>query len=99
MNEYYTNLKADDETKEQVDDALRNLLEICQINNLPMYACVAIDNSGDTTEYDSVVHNTTSHDVVLKNDRIKKHMLIADGFDAVPPRNVMTLNMGNILQN
>jgi hypothetical protein len=71
---------------EEVDDAMKKLLEICQIYRLPMFASVAVANSESKTEYDRIIYTAQSHQMRLTNDEIRKHMLIAAGFAAVPPR-------------
>lgn len=63
-----------------VESRLKALLEICQIYHAPMYATVAIKNSEKDTIYNNIVYSATAHQIVLKNDRIRKHMLIAAGF-------------------
>lgn len=97
MESLFTDLELTEEGRIKVQDKMKELMEVCQIYRLPMYACVAVDNSGDTTEYESNVYNPASHNIQLKDDRIRKHLLIADGFDVVPKRNIVSVDMSSIL--
>lgn len=81
-----TNYKLNKEQKEAVEARLKSLLEVCQIYHLPMFAAVAIKNTDNETEYSNIIYNGGSHNVSLKDDKIKKHMLVANGFEPVPPR-------------
>lgn len=97
MKGCYTNIKLGDNAKKEINEALKNLLELGQVYQVPLYACVVTENSENGTIYDSVVLNASSHEVELKDDKIRRHMLIADGFDAVPPRENVSINMANVL--
>lgn len=82
--------------KEQLDN-VRNkvdeLLELCQMYHIPMFATVVTENNEKTTEYIRAVYGSDSHDIVLKDDQINGHILIANGFHAVPPREDATIDM------
>lgn len=82
-----------DEQKHEVDMALRRVLEICQIHKLPMFASVAIENNENDTKYDNIIYTGQAHNFLLKDDKIRKYMLIANGFDAVPPRENIEVDM------
>lgn len=80
---YRLDESAIDKVKKQID----NLKKICCYYNIPMFVTAAIqDNDDDTTEYYSEVFGAKSHNIHLNDDRIKKHILIQDGFVPVPPR-------------
>ena len=80
---YRLDESATDKVKKQID----NLKKICCYYNIPMFVTAAIqDNDDDTTEYYSEVFGAKSHNIHLNDDRIKKHILIQDGFVPVPPR-------------
>lgn len=81
---------------EEVEDAMKKLLEVCQIYRLPMFASVAVANSENGTEYDRIIYTAQSHKMCLKNDEIRKHMLISAGFAAVPPRDAHVFDSEDI---
>lgn len=81
------------EQKIELEKKFRELLEICQINRTPFFATCAISNDDQQTKYMSVVYSAQSHSILLTDDRIRKHMLIANGgFDVVPKREVIDLS-------
>lgn len=75
-----------------LDKKVQELLEICQIEHLPMFLSVAVENTDETTTYKNVVYGAKSHNMGLADDRIEKHILIANGFDAVPKRENVILD-------
>ena len=73
----------------ELDKKMRELLELCQINHVPFFATCAIANSGEETKYLNIVYSAQAHSMKLTDDRIRKHMLVANGeFDVVPKREV-----------
>jgi len=82
--------------REIVAAKLQDLLNTCRIYQLPMFASVAVSNSKEKTEYMNTIYGSNSHDVILANDHIKKHSLIANNFEAVPKRDVITTNVAEI---
>lgn len=93
----FTDFTLTEEQKEAVDVKLRELLEVCQIYSIPMFAAVATGNSEDGTEYNNIIYGAKVRGIRLKNDQIEKHILIADGFDAVPPRENITMDVNRLL--
>ena len=85
----------------KVKDALTNkieeLLEICQLNGVPMFVTVALSDDGEKTEYYNQMFSAAAHDIHLTDDQIAGHILISNGFKAVPKRDYIELNMGEIL--
>lgn len=93
MDKKITNYKIQKEGYEQIDKALKDLLELCQIYHLPAFACVATENDDKETKYNAIVYSAQSHQINLKNDKIRKCMLIANGFEAVPARESFSMDM------
>ncbi len=98
MKPIITKIDTPDDVIEKINDKLDEILELSQIYKLPMYASVAIKNSEEGTEYTSVVYNPSSHQIGLKDDRIRKHMLIANGFEVVPPREKVSIDMNDFMK-
>ena len=43
------------------------------------------------------MHSAKAHNIHLSDDQISKHILIADGFSAVPPRESLEVEMDELL--
>lgn len=95
MKEYFT---LDGEGRREVERALRSLMEVCQTHRLPMFATVTVENTEAGTEYARIVYGAASHGVRLTDDQIRHHILIADGFHAVPEREDMVVNTADFFQ-
>lgn len=93
MEKRITKYDLDEATREKLDSAMLQILQICQINRLPMFISVAVKNNEEETEYKSYVYSSTSNYVNLTNDQIRKHMLIANNYEAVPPREIISIDM------
>ena len=89
-----------DDQKKEIDKKLKELLGLCQIARIPMFASCAIASDHESTEYLNIVYSAQSHAMRLHDDRIRKHMLIASGsFDAVPKRETVTFDPFGVLNN
>lgn len=71
--------------RKEAEEVLRGILEICQIYHAPMFASVVVENSDNKTLYDNMVYSAQSHQCRLYNDSIRDHILIANGFETLPP--------------
>lgn len=81
------------DTVAELDRRLNILLEFCQINRIPFFASCAIGNDTKETDYLNIVYSAQSHSMKLHDDRIRKHMLIANGeFDVVPKREILNFD-------
>ena len=86
-----TNYKADLSVRNEIEEKLNELLDLCQMHCLPMYSCVAISNSDEETEYTQMTYGAKGHDIELFDDRISKNLLVARGFGVVPKRNALIM--------
>ena len=84
--------------KKELEKILDELLLFCQIHKTPMFCTVAVKNNEKETEYSNITYGTASHVIPLTQDNIRKHILIANGFDAVPIRENLTLDMEEVLE-
>ena len=83
-----------------LEQKMKELLEVCQLYNLPMFATVAIKNDNGITEYKNIVYGSKSHNIDLYDDHIVKHMLIANGgWDVTLKRDTIIFNANDFLQN
>lgn len=79
--------------REKLKHRLEDLLRICQLYDIPLFATVAVEDTETDTNYESVVYGPASHCIKLKDDRIRKHILVQDGFIPVPPREANAISM------
>ena len=79
--------------QKEIETQLKNLLELCQIHQVPMFACAAIKNKEGETLYNNIVYGGKSHNMEMYDDQIQKHILIANGFAAVPKREEMDFDL------
>lgn len=93
----YTKIKLSKNVNEAIDTKLRELLQLCQIYHVPMFASIVIENDEEKTVYDNIVYGAAAHDIELKDDQIRKHELITSGFEVIMPRDNMEINMQDLL--
>lgn len=90
------NIILSEEQRDEVELRLRSLLEICQIYKTPMFASVVIGNTEEGTEYNNIVYGASSHKIDLTENKIEKHILVANGFNVVPPRDSVDMMMESV---
>lgn len=87
------------EEQKEITDKINELLELCQYRNAPMFVSVVLSDNGTLTEYHNRMYSAKAHNIHLSNDLIEKHVLVANGFVPVPPREAVELNMENLYGN
>lgn len=93
MSRNITNFSLSPEGKAEIERRLGLLLEACQIYQVPMFASVAVAGDEQSTKYNNITYGASAHNMELADDQITKHILIANGFDAIPPRDTLTLDV------
>lgn len=78
-------------------EKIEELLDICQLNGIPMFVCIVTDNSEEGTKYYNQLYSAKAHAIALTDDQIARHILIANGFKPVPKRDTLDLDMGTLL--
>lgn len=81
----------------EIDTRQAALKEAVQMCGVPMFATVCVLNSECTSKFLRVVHAAQSHAISLYDDEIRKHMLIANGFEAVPKKELSEDAINQIL--
>ena len=87
------------EDKKELDMILKNLQEFCMLHRIPMFVSVAIANKENETAYNNVVYNSKSHNIYLHDDKFAKYMLIANGFEAVAPRDTLSYDPSHFISD
>lgn len=72
----------DPEKIEIVEKKLQDVLSICQIYRIPFFATFAASDS----EWKNYAYSATANNIPLSDDQIRRHMLVANGFEVVPKR-------------
>ena len=83
--------------EQELEDKLKDLLEFAQIHHLPCFFSVVTGNTEKGTKYRNLVYSAQTNRIQLADERIRKHLLIASGFEAVPPRESLDLDMADLL--
>lgn len=70
--------------KNEIQSMLDEIVLRCSIHRIPFFWTAAIKNDNETTEYTNEAVAPGSREMLLKDNKINKHMLVAAGFDVVP---------------
>lgn len=97
MREY----KIPDNALSSIEAKMAELLKLCQINRVPMFASIAVENKEDglETEYERWVYSAKAYHIELNDDQIERHVLVANGFIPSPPRENIEMDMSDYLIN
>lgn len=87
------------EEKREITDKINELLELCQYRNAPMFVTVVLSDDGKQTVYYNRMHSARAHNICLSDDKIEKHVLIANGFAAVPPRETVEVDTEKLFRD
>ena len=55
MERKITEYEADKEQKKEIEEKIKELLELCQINRIPMFLSVALQNDKNGTKYKNII--------------------------------------------
>ena len=69
------------EFKERCGELLEQIHLLCYDMNIPFYFTAAVKNDANGTVYVRDVVSPHPKDIVLYDDQIRKHILVAAGFD------------------
>ncbi len=75
-----------DDYKTKVEPLVKEILMACDQCHIPMFMTFATEDTGRDTHYETEVLSSTVENRELKNDLIRKHTLVMDGFDVVPEK-------------
>ena len=92
-----TKLALKPKEEQELEEKLKDLLEFAQIHHLPCFFTIVTGNTDKGTTYRNLVYSAQTSRIHLTDDRIRKHLLIASGFEAVPPRESIDLDLGDLL--
>lgn len=93
----YNHIKLSDKEEKELESRIANLMEFAQIHHLPMFLSIVKGNNEKDTEYRNVLYSAQANRITLNKDIIRKYELIAAGFEPVPPRDAMQVDMKDLL--
>lgn len=70
----------------QMKPVLDELVSICRNHKIPFFYTACVANDDEHSEYRSDVVSPVGYDVILSDDKISKHIGVTAGFDVVPSR-------------
>lgn len=82
---------------EGIIDLLFKLKQQCGKNGIPMIVTVAIKNDENGTEYKTEMVSAVSSGINLKEDRFVKFVNVMNGFDTIPHKEEMNINLDELL--
>lgn len=92
-----TKYRTEKYVEEELDKALNKVMYICQMHKIPLFISAAIENTDDETVYKNAVYSATSNYINLADDKIRKYMLVTNGYEPVPRREVMDFDIDEVL--
>ena len=84
------------EFKKQCKPLLDELELKCSLNKIPFFWTACVSNNNEKSVYENYAVATGSRGIKLKDDHIVKHIAVYNGFDVVPHRDVLEINMDEI---
>lgn len=93
----YSHIKLSDKDKKELESRIADLMEFAQIHHVPMFLSIVTENNDEKTEYRNVLYSAQTNHIALNRDIIRKLELIAAGFEPVPPRDAIQVDMKDLL--
>lgn len=76
---------------------LEKLALYCSLNDIPFFFTAAVKNDEKGTIYKSDIVGVGSKNIKLKEDNISKHIAVQSGFDVIPKKEELEVNMDEII--
>lgn len=92
----YTYVLKEDQKKE-ILEIIEQLQLACQQYRVPMFVSIVTGEVNGQTFYQNRMFSAMGHGINLSDDQIRKHILVADGFAVVPPRDHLELDIGSVM--
>lgn len=83
-----------DKTKEfenKIEPMIRELIKTCKFYEVPLFVTACTKSEKEKTSYRNFHVSTAINNQNLTDDQIRKHILIANGFDAIQPGTCMEI--------
>lgn len=91
-----------DKSKEfeiKAEPLLQELLKVCKFYEIPLFITACPKSECAKTWYRNYHVSTTINHQILQDDQIRKHLLVANGFDVIPPGTFVEMNCEDLLDD
>lgn len=73
------------EAYQKVKPLIRQIVDVCSANDIPMFFTACINDNGETSRYINESVTPGSHGLKLSQNHFSDHIAVAIGFNTVPP--------------
>lgn len=94
--EIYDNFDKTEDFKEKCQPLLNELILRCSLLKIPFFWSACTKNNDEESVYNSDAVATGSRKIKLKDDKISKYIAVLNGFDVVPHRETLEINMDEL---
>lgn len=77
-------------------ELLDKLVLECSLNKIPFFFTACVKNTPESSEYERGMVGTGSRAIRLADDQISKHLAVIRGFDVIPRREEIEINMDEL---
>lgn len=85
MKEKITEFDKTEDFTQKIEPIIKELVKICKFYEVPLYVTACTKSDSTSTTYRNFHVSTAINNHNLKDDQIRKHILISNGFDAYQP--------------
>ena len=78
--------------EEKIAEKVNELKLLCNEEKIPMFFACAASSTEKRTEYVYEYIGTVPNEINLKNDKIADFVNVVNGFETVPPREIVEIN-------
>lgn len=96
QNKKYDAFDKEEAFKKECQPLLDELVLKCSLLKIPFFWSACIKNNELDSTYISDAVATGSRKITLKEDKIAKYMAVLNGFDVVPHRELLEINMDEL---
>lgn len=93
-----TDIQLSKSEEKELEQLINNLLSYCRKKDIPIFLSIVIENSKEGTVYKNAVLSPGANNIVLKDDKIRQFILIANGsHEAVFKRDNLEIRMSDLI--
>ena len=75
----------------EIYNKVNELKLLCNAAKIPMFFACATVSTDKKTTYETEYVGTESNDIHLKDDKITEFINVVNGFETIPPRNIVEI--------
>lgn len=77
--------------EQEIYNKVNELKLLCNQEKIPMFFACAISSTEKKTVYETEYISAASNDIILKDDKIADFINVVNGFDTVPPKEIIEI--------